>query len=74
MATITLAVPDLACGRCVAHIHHLLADVPGVIVHAVDPRRRLVRLEVADPSAVATARRLLADGGYPTALARDEAA
>lgn len=63
MSRLTLKVPDMSCGHCVASISASVGKVPGV--QGVDVDLGTKRVEVAgeglDPAAVAVAVR---DAGY----------
>jgi copper chaperone CopZ len=65
MSTVTLSVPDMSCGSCVAHIRQALAAIPGVAERGIDLARHEVRVELRDPSALAAVQAALAEEGYP---------
>ncbi len=74
MTSITLVVPDIVCGHCVARIRQALDRTPGVIVHAIDQRRRRVTVTIVAPTTLAEVRRILDEEGYPVSDAQQAAA
>lgn len=65
MPTLTLAIPDMSCGSCLAHVRAAIAGVPGAEFLAVDLRRRQVQVRLAPTADGPALLERLADEGYP---------
>jgi copper chaperone CopZ len=65
MARTTLHAADISCGHCAMTIQRELRDLSGVTVHAVDVDNKNVEIEYTDEEALARAKALLEEIGYP---------
>lgn len=70
MPTITLAIPDMSCGHCVASIKEALKGQPGVARCDVDLARKQVRLDLSDQTALPRVQTVLAGEGFPATVVR----
>ncbi len=68
MQPITLSIPDMTCGSCVAHVRESISSVAGVHDGTIDLRHRQVHMQVSDPSTVSAVQAKLADAGYPASI------
>ncbi len=72
MQPISLSIPDMTCGSCVAHIREAIDGVAGVHGCTIDLRQRQVRFQVSDLPTVSTVQARLADDGYPASILAQE--
>ncbi len=64
---IVLQSPDISCKHCAMTIKRELAPVEGVMSVEVDVPTKTVNLEYADDAALARAKAMLQEIGYPVA-------
>lgn len=68
METVTLVVPAITCGHCVATIKRVVtADVPGVSEVSGDPDAKRVTITFAPPATVAQIVASMTEWDYPPA-------
>lgn len=67
MAKTTLHVPNISCHHCVMTIQRELQPVEGISHVEGDVEAKTVTLEYRDEAALAQAKEVLAEVGYPVA-------
>jgi copper chaperone len=65
LSVITLSIPDLSCGHCVASVKEALQDLPGLVSCEVDLAAKRASLNLADAAQLPEALRRLDEEGYP---------
>jgi copper chaperone CopZ len=73
MNDITLTIPDMTCGSCVAHVRHAIAGVPGARMVEANLARHEVRVAVDDGKIAADVQQRLILDGYSSTRVNAEA-
>jgi len=65
MTTLTLSVPAISCGHCVATIERELKQLEGVLNVKAEEQPKQVTVQVADDNMLPEIERTLLEIGYP---------
>ena len=68
MSTITLSIPDVSCGHCVATITNALKGLPGLSDVAVSVSTKQARLHLTNDQVLPEVLRRLDSEGYPATV------
>jgi copper chaperone len=65
--TVTLNIPDISCGHCVATIKRETSEVPGVLAVEGDQQAKTATFTLANEAALTDVKATLVEIGYPPA-------
>jgi copper chaperone len=65
--TVTLNIPAISCGHCVATIQRETKEVPGVLAVAADQQAKTATFTLANEAALTDVKATLVEIGYPPA-------
>jgi copper chaperone CopZ len=65
--TVTLNIPAISCGHCVATIQREMKEVPGVLTVSGDPQAKTATFTLANEAVLTDVKATLAEIGYPAA-------
>ena len=63
--TVTLNIPAISCGHCVATIQRETKEVPGVLTVAGDPQAKTATFTLANEAVLTDVKATLVEIGYP---------
>ena len=63
--TVTLNIPAISCGHCVATIQRETKEVPGVLAVAGDPQAKTATFTLANEAVLTDVKATLVEIGYP---------
>ena len=66
--TVTLNIPAISCGHCVATIQRETKEVPGVLTVAGDPQAKTATFTLANEAVLTDVKATLVEIGYPAAF------